>query len=42
MKTALLSTSLAVALLAIAASYVLPSGWTTDQHRQPYKFASAR
>lgn len=41
MKTALLSTSIAVTLLAVAASYVLPAYDEADQ-RQPYKFALAK
>lgn len=41
MKTALLSTSVAVALLAMAASYILPASRMTER-TEPYKYALAR
>lgn len=41
MTTALLSTSIAMALMAVAASYILPAG-TQPDHSEPYRFASAR
>lgn len=41
MKTALLSTSVAVVLLAIAASYILPIGVHPDRP-EPYRFAAVR
>ena len=41
MKIALLPASFAVVSLAVAASYVLPSGSTLERG-QPYKYAMAR
>ncbi len=41
MKTALLSTSTAVAVLAVASIKVLLSGTQRD-HREPYRFEAAR